>query len=153
MHLRQILVEDRLAAERARRELAAGAAFSQVVARLTPPGGAPAGADQGELARDELPPAFADLVFGLPEGGVSEVVPAEYGFHVFQVVTHRPATVPELAEARPEIEGRLRREAADAALARLSAEARSRYTVEVYERNLPFTYRGSFPVSRPQNAP
>lgn len=153
VHLRQILLEDRLSAERARRELVAGADFAAVVARLTPKGGAPAGADQGELARDELPPAFADLVFRLPEGGVSDVVAAEYGFHVFQVVKHRPATVPELAEARPAIEDRLRREAADAVLAQLSAEARSRYTVEVYERNLPFTYRGAFPVSRPQNAP
>ena len=150
---RQILVEDRPLAERARRELIAGAAFAEVVTRLTPEGSAPIGADQGELARDDLPPAFADLVFRLADGGVSPVVTAEYGFHVFQVVRHLPAHAPDLAEARPEIEDRLRREAGDAALAELSAAARSRYTVEVYERNLPFSYRGSFPISRPPHVP
>ncbi|MGE0638715.1 MAG: peptidylprolyl isomerase [Thermoanaerobaculia bacterium] len=151
--LRQILVEDRPLAERARRELIAGAEFSDVVARLTPEGSAPIGAEQGELARDDLPPAFADLVFRLADGGVSPVVTAEYGFHVFQVVRHLPAHTPDLAEARAEIEDRLRREAGDAALAELSAAARSRYTVEVYERNLPFSYRGSFPISRPPHVP
>jgi hypothetical protein len=40
-------------------------------------------------------------------------------------------------------------ERADAALARLVADARSRYAVEVFDRNLPFAYRGSFPISRP----
>lgn len=149
VHVRQILVEDRLVAERARRELAAGAAFEDVVAKATPEGGAPAGADQGVLARDELPPAFADRIFALPAGGVSEVVPAGYGFHVFQVVRHDPASVPTLAEAESELRVALRRAAADAELAALAGEARSRYTVEVYDRNLPFTYRGSLPISRP----
>ena len=31
----------------------------------------------------------------------------------------------------------------------LFADAQSRYTVAVYDRNLPFNYRGSFPTSRP----
>ena len=149
VHLRQLLVEDRLVAERARRELAAGAPFDEVVARATPAGSAPAGADQGELTRDELPPAFAALIFALTEGEVSEVVPAGYGFHVFQVVSHRPAAEPSLAEAEPALRDSLRRAAADAEVVALAREARSRYTVEVYDRNLPFTYRGSLPTSRP----
>jgi parvulin-like peptidyl-prolyl isomerase len=149
VHLRQILVEDRLAAERARRELAAGAEFDAVVARATPPGGAPAGADQGELARDELPQAFAAEIFALPDGGVSAVVPAGYGFHVFQVVRHLAAEEATLASSEGEIRERLRGAAADSRLATLAREARSRYTVEVYDRNLPFNYRGSFPTSRP----
>jgi parvulin-like peptidyl-prolyl isomerase len=149
VHLRQILVEDRLVAERARRELASGASFDDVVARATDEGSAPAGADQGELARDELPPAFASLIFALKDGEVSEVVPAGYGFHVFQVVRHLPAAGPSLAEAGPALRDELRRAAADAEVAALVREARSRYTVEVYDRNLPFTYRGSLPTSRP----
>ncbi len=148
VHLRQILVDERLTAERARRELAAGAPFAQVLTRLTPPGGSPPGGDQGVLARDELPPTFADLVFRLEAGQVSEVVAADYGFHVFQVVETFPAESLPLAEAEPEIRGRLRQAAADRALSRLVAEARSRYTVLVYERNLPFNYRGAHPVAR-----
>ena len=149
VHLRQILVDDRLVAERARRELVAGLDFGAVLAQVTPAGSAPAGGDQGVLARDELPPALADLIFRLEVGKVSEVVAADYGFHLFQVVERWPAESPSLAQVEPEIRKRLREAGADARLKTLFADAQSRYTVAVYDRNLPFNYRGSFPISRP----
>lgn len=149
VHLRQILVDDRLVAERARRELVAGMPFEAVLAKVTPAGSASAGGDQGILAHDELPPALADQIFRLEVGKVSDVVAAEYGFHVFQVVERWPAESPALAEVEPEIRKRLREAAADAHLDALFADARSRYTVAVFDRNLPFNYRGSFPISRP----
>lgn len=152
VELRQILTEDRLSAERARRELAAGTPFATVVSRLAGAGGSASSGDQGTLARDELPPAFADLVFRLQDGGVSDVLAADYGFHVFQVVRRLPAETLPLEAARAEIVARLAAERADAALARLVAEARSRYAVEVFDRNLPFNYRGAFPVARPYEA-
>jgi len=147
VELRQILTEDRLLAERARRELKA--AFADVLARLGDGAVAPASGDQGVLARDELPAAFAGIVFKLRDGEVSDVVPAEYGFHVFQVVRHLPAETLPLDAVREEIRARLVGERADAVFARLVAEARSRYAVEVFDRNLPFNYRGTFPVERP----
>jgi parvulin-like peptidyl-prolyl isomerase len=119
------------------------------VARLSPASEAPAGADQGILAREELPPAFADLIFDLKEGEPSSVVPAGYGFHVFQVVRRLPAEELSLAAAADSIRADLRRAAADAELAALGREARTRYTVAVYDQNLPFNYRGTLPVSRP----
>jgi hypothetical protein len=149
LHLRQILVDDRIAAERARRELAAGLPFDAVLANVTGPGSEPAGGDQGILSRDELPPALADLIFSLEVGKVSEVVSADYGFHVFQVVERWPAESPELAQLAPEIHRRLREASADARLKALFADAQSRYTVVVFDRNLPFNYKGSFPISRP----
>ena len=149
LHLRQILVDDRLVAERARRELAAGLPFDAVLRKVSVPDAAPAGGDQGILARDELPPAFAELIFRLEVGKVSDVVAADYGFHLFQVVERWPAETPELAQVEPEIRQRLRQESADARLEALFADAQSRYTVVVYDRNLPFNYRGSFPISRP----
>lgn len=149
VHLRQILVDDRLVAERARRELIGGLAFDAVLAKVSVPGSPPAGGDQGILARDELPPAFADLIFRLEVGKVSEVVAADYGFHLFEVVERWPAESPAAEEVAPEIRRRLRESAADARLKALFADAQSRYTVTVYDRNLPFNYRGSFPISRP----
>jgi parvulin-like peptidyl-prolyl isomerase len=152
VELRQILTEDRRPAERARRELAAGAAFAEVVARLGADVVAPATGEQGALAKDELPAAFADVVFRLADGQVSDVLPAEYGFHVFQVVRHLPAETIPIAAALPEIRSRLAAERADAALARLVAAAKSRYAVEVFDRNLPFNYRGAYPAARPYDA-
>lgn len=152
VELRQILTEDRRQAERARRELAAGTRFEEVVSRLTGAGHPATSGDQGTLARDELPPAFAELVFRLQDGGVSEVLAADYGFHVFQVVRRLPAETLPLEAAREEIVARLAAAGADAALARFVSEARSRYAVEVFDRNLPFNYRGAFPVARPYEA-
>ena len=148
VELAQILTEDRLAAERARREILAGADFATVARRISadPSSGA---APARVFGREDLPPAFAEIVFALPAGGVSEVVAADYGFHVFQVVRRLPAQVPELDQVRDEVTARLVAERADQALARLVQDARSRYAVEVFDRNLPFIYRGAFPVARP----
>lgn len=144
VRLRQILTQDRATAERALRELAGGADFSQVARRLSGDSGAASGGFQGELSRDDLPPAFAEVIFTLEPGEVSRLVPAEYGFHIFQVVSRSPAEVIPLGEARGEIVERLRQERADRALAALVGEARRRYNVEVVGRNLPFEYRGSY---------
>jgi hypothetical protein len=149
VHLRQILVDDRLVAERARRELIAGQPFDAVLAKVSVPGSAPAGGDQGVLARDELPPSFADLIFRLEVGKVSDVVAADYGFHLFEVVERWPAENAALDDVAPEIRKRLRQASADARLRALFADAQSRYTVAVYDRNLPFNYQGSLPISRP----
>jgi peptidyl-prolyl cis-trans isomerase C len=144
VRLRQILTEDRATADRALRELAGGADFAQLARRLSGDSGAASGGFQGELSRDDLPPTFAEVIFALEPGEVSRLVPAEYGFHIFQVVSRSPAEVIPLGEARGEIVERLRQERADRALAELVGEARRRYNVEVVERNLPFEYRGSY---------
>jgi hypothetical protein len=59
-------------------------------------------------------------------------------------VARSPAEVVPLEQAQGEIAERLRQERADRALAELVGEARRQYNVEVYERNLPFEYRGSY---------
>jgi len=144
VRLRQILTEDRGVAEKALRELAAGADFGLLADRLSREPGAATGGDQGELSRQDLPPAFADIIFALEPGEVSRLVPADYGFHIFQVVSRSPAEVVPLEAARGEITEKLREARADQLLAELVKEARRRYNVELYERNLPFEYHGSY---------
>lgn len=151
--LRQILVIDREAAERARAEIVSGGDFAAVARRVSRDPSAERGGLQGELARRDLPAALVEVVFALDEGEVSAVVPAEYGFHLFQVVARLPAEVVPLAAAQAEIVRRLRRERADQWLAALVAEARGRYTVTVYERNLPFHYEGIYSASTRATAP
>ncbi|HEX8050080.1 MAG TPA: peptidylprolyl isomerase [Solirubrobacterales bacterium] len=144
VRLRQILTEDRTTAERAVRELAGGADFAVVARQLSRDPSAASGGFQGELSREDLPQGFADVIFALQPGEVSRLIPAEYGFHIFQVVSRSPAEVVPLDAARSEIAERLRQERADRRLAELVAEARGRYNVEVQHRNLPFEYRGSY---------
>ncbi|HEV8581268.1 MAG TPA: peptidylprolyl isomerase [Thermoanaerobaculia bacterium] len=152
VRVRQILTEDRGTAEKALREIEAGAAFEEVARRLSRDPSAAAGGDQGELSRSDLPPAFAEVIFNLQEGEVSRLVPAEYGFHIFQVTGRQPAEVVPLEQARGEIVAKLRRQEADRLLRSLVQEARTRYNVRVYERNLPFGYEGSYKESHAQNS-
>lgn len=144
VRLRQILVDDRATAEAALREVRGGADFAAVSQRLAGAAGEASAGDQGELARDELPPAFAETIFRLAPGEVSDVIEADYGYHLFQVVERLPAEVLPLAAARGEIRSLLRQQRADQRLAALAAEARNRYDVQVYERNLPFNYQGIY---------
>jgi hypothetical protein len=148
VRVRQILTEDRATAEKALREIAAGQPFEEVARRLSKDPSAASGGYQGELSRAELPPAFAGTIFALQAGEVSGLVPAEYGFHIFQVTEREPAEVVPLEAARDEIVARLRREGADRLLGELVREAGNRYSVKVFERNLPFGYEGSYSDSQ-----
>jgi hypothetical protein len=144
VRLRQILTEDRASAERTLQQLAAGADFAELARRFSRDPSAATGGYQGELSRENLPPAFADVIFSLEPGEVSKVVPAEYGFHIFQVLERFPAGAVPLEEARDEIRERLRQERADRLLAELVSEGRRQYNVVVHRRNLPFNYQGSY---------
>lgn len=144
VRLRQILTDDRGAAEQALQRLAAGELFIEVARQLSRDPSAQTGGYQGELSREDLPPAFADVIFSLQPGEVSRIVPAEYGFHIFLVIDRPAAGVVPLEDAREEIVERLRQERADRHLAELVREGRTHYNVEVHGRNLPFNYQGSY---------
>ena len=81
------------------------------------------------------------------------MVPASYGFHIFQVVSRQPAEVVTLAAARGEIVAKLREERGDRRLRALVEEARGRYNTKVYERNLPFGYEGAYSEKHAQKTP
>jgi len=144
VRLRQILVEDREAVDRALDELRAGQDFADVARRHSRDSSGDNGGVQGELAREDLPPMFAGVIFALEPGEVSQAVEAEYGFHVFQVLERLPAEVLPFDAVVGEIRRHLQEHATDEKLDRLVEEARDRYAVEVHIRNLPFDYRGSF---------
>ncbi len=146
VRLRQILVESREAAEAAKAELGRGEPFAEVARRHSQDPSAPYGGLQGELAYDDLPEEFADVIFALQPGQVSDVVEAAYGFHIFQVTDRLPGRVVPFSEARPRLREEIRQERARAWLDQVVEQAKSRYTVRVYERNLPFDYDGTYPT-------
>lgn len=139
--LRQILVDERWQAASALERLQRGEPFEQV-ARSVQGDDSSGGWEQSELTRDSVPSGFGDVIFALAEGEVSEIVAADYGFFLFAVTRRQPAERLTLAQATPRIRRRLQREAADAALGQLVAEASQRYNVSVFAQNLPFDYQG-----------
>ena len=144
VRVRQILLPDRDAAERARAELVAGASFEEIARGLSQAPTGVIGDGDAALAASDLPPAFADAIFALESGEISEPVVTDYGVHLFQVIELLPAGAPPLSAVAAEIGDKLRRERAEGALAELVGEARRRYNVRVFSRNLPFNYQGLY---------
>lgn len=143
--LSQILVEDRETANEAAAKLAGGADFAAMARRYSVDPSAPYGGSQGALSRADLPEELVDIIFDLEPGEVSDIVEAEYGFHIFMVTERLPERTVPFEEAAAELRDRLWDERADARLAELVEDARNRYTVRVYDENLPFDYRGTYP--------
>ena len=143
VRLRQVLAEDRATAEEVRRRMLSGIPFEEVLGDSDLNSSALWG-DEGELSSGDLPPILADTIFALEPGEVSEVVAADYGFHIFQVVERLPPEQMELARAEERIREILRRELVDDGLEKLVAEARERYNVQVFRRNIPFNYAGGY---------
>ena len=137
VRLEQILVKERELARAAFEALQRGESWATVSSRMEQEHGAVVG-PQGVLAREDLPERFADSVFGLDEGAFSEVLEAEYGFHVFRVAERLSAGVQPFDVVRPEIDRTLVTAATDELLESLVSEARDRYNVVIAEENLPF---------------
>lgn len=152
VRLSQILVEDRSRAEEALQAVAAGTAFAEAARLYSQDPAAQRGGDQGVLAREDLPPAFAETIFSLEAGEVSGLVEAEYGFHIFHVVERRPHEVLALTDAEPEIRHRLERRGAEALLEEVVTRARERYNTRVFSRNLPFNYQGIYGTNNDTNS-
>lgn len=150
VRLRQMLLDRREIAERARQELEAGEDFVAVARRHSPEALGGLAASPEELSREDLPPAFEDTIFELAVGEVSPVVEAEYGYHLFQVERRLPAEALPLEAVAGQIRLRLVQRATDRRLRALVREARKKYPVVVVARNLPFDYRGTFPTLSPQ---
>jgi peptidyl-prolyl cis-trans isomerase SurA len=60
----------------------------------------PKGGLLGEVYIDQLHPLFKDAVKDLEEGGISEPVQTEFGFHIFKVIAKPEPKTPELDEIK-----------------------------------------------------
>lgn len=144
VRLAQMLVESRPKAEEALAELRRGADFAEVARRYSYDPNVPDGGIQGQFAYADLPEAFAAKIFALEGGQFTEVLSADFGFHIFKVTERLPGRVVPLEEAARSIRNRLREQKASAYVNQWVDDARRRYTVELYERNLSFAYQGRY---------
>lgn len=143
IRLRQVLLNDPVAAADLRQIWAWGAPYEEIVERVSEIPEAHLG-QEGEFELGELPRSFSDYLFSLDDGAVSEVVTTDYGFHVMQVVAHLPAALEDLDSVELEIRQEIRRKRVDDELERLVGAARERYNVRVFARNVPFNYEGFY---------
>lgn len=92
------------------RELKAGLPFEQAARRYSISPEGKNGGDLGFFPRGVMPPVFDTACFELPVGRVSEVIPSDYGFHIFKVIEKKPAQRRGYAQSHPIIEQQLLRQ-------------------------------------------
>jgi peptidyl-prolyl cis-trans isomerase C len=93
-----------------RKKLIAGADFATTAKAESDDSGSGAnGGDLGTFKHGQMVPAFETAAFSLPLGEVSEPIRTQFGYHLIKVSAKQAKT---MAEARPEIEDKLRPELA-----------------------------------------
>jgi peptidyl-prolyl cis-trans isomerase C len=138
-----VLLTNQVAASDLRQLWAWGATYDQIVERVEEIPDAFVG-QEGEFTREDLPGSFANLLFSLDVGTISDVLNTDYGFHVIQVVEHFPETQLDLGSVEDEIRRELEQKRTYEGLERLVESARERYNVRVFVRNVPFNYEGIY---------
>jgi peptidyl-prolyl cis-trans isomerase D len=94
-------------------QLKSGKDFGELAKKYSAdPGSAAQGGDLGWAEKDAYVAPFADALFGLQAGQLSEPVKTQYGYHIIRLDEVRPAHVRSLEEVRPELTTEYRREQA-----------------------------------------
>ncbi|MBN2361860.1 MAG: peptidyl-prolyl cis-trans isomerase [Deltaproteobacteria bacterium] len=125
VHARQIVVRTREEAEQLR-ERAAKTAFEELARNYSIAPEASQGGDLGFFGRGVMPPIFDQICFALEPGTMSDVVPSEYGYHLFKLVEKRAAEQRSFDEAREDVALELAKERRRQAVQRYLAELQQR---------------------------
>ncbi len=126
VHIRHILIAVSRSApqpqvEEARRKATAiavearqpGVDFAELAKKRSEGSSSSDGGDLGFFKRGTMVPEFEKVAFSLKTGEVSDPVRTQFGWHVLKLEEIRKLGMKPLAEVRPEIEERLRRQQAE----------------------------------------
>jgi peptidyl-prolyl cis-trans isomerase C len=104
VHARHILVSTEDDAKAIKAELDAGADFVELAkAKSIEPNAAQSGGDLGYFKRAAMVKPFADAVFAMEVGAVSDPVQTQFGWHIIKVEDRRPAAKPTLEQLSQQI--------------------------------------------------
>jgi len=131
----------RAEAERIRKEAVAGGSFEKLQARAykfaQDPDDTP-DYHMGKMTPDQVPAEYQKAIFDLPIGKVSELEPAENGWHIFKVVSKE--TVP-LSEAKPIVQRLRMRDATEALKASIKVQLSDDYFGSAKDQTKPAGWR------------
>lgn len=141
--LSQMLFGTADAAEGARRRLATGGSWDAISRESSRAPNAATGGPLGAVAVADLPAHFAKAVAATPAGGITPVLQAPHGFHLFRVDERLFERTIPFEEAAPALRLSLATERSAAALEAILDASRTRYPPRVLEEHLPFPYVGT----------
>ncbi len=95
------------------------------------PGSAVQGGDLGFFGKGAMVKSFEEAAFGAKKDDIVGPVQSEFGWHVIKVTDIKPAKVKSLAEAAPELEAQMKKNAAS----RKFAEAAENFSNLVYDQS------------------
>lgn len=111
---RHILVPDEAKAQELIDQIKGGASFEELAKANSTDGTAPLGGELGYFAKASVVPEFGEAAFALSPGSMSETpVKTQFGYHIIKVEDKRKRPAPTLEQAKPFLEGNLRREELD----------------------------------------
>lgn len=123
VHAYHILVETEEEADEIKAKLDAGADFGELAEEHGTDGTAQRGGDLGWFVQSDMVPEFAEKVFAMEPGTISEPVKTSFGWHIIKLEDRRPRTPPEFEEVRAELRQEAVRNAQVAIVEELRAEA------------------------------
>jgi len=144
LRLRQLILPDQATGQVARDRVRVGEDFLTVSRALSRAPNAASGGLLGWVERGQLPPEFEAAVFGLAAGEVSEPVPSNAGWHVFQVMERHAAGAGSDTPIRDRVRGQLAAQAAEAARSACLRELAARVGVRVECAGTTFPCRNPF---------
>jgi parvulin-like peptidyl-prolyl isomerase len=131
VRFRQIVTQTREEAEALHKRLVSGENMAALAREFSTGPEAENGGEVGWIARGELHESMEGPLFSTEEGKITKVVHTPYGYHIFEVLAHRPEEIRELPEVYGRIEFELLSKKRDAYLDRWLQGLRSRFRVSV----------------------
>lgn len=115
---RQIIVETQELAEQILAKIKQGEDFEQLAKLHSLSPDAKRGGDLGFFDAKSYPPVFTEVCQQLRIGDVSDVIPTDYGYQIFQLLEKRPARIIPFEEAAVSIRQLLKEEGSEQAFDR-----------------------------------
>jgi peptidyl-prolyl cis-trans isomerase C len=129
IHARHILVASEAQAEDIIKQLDKGADFATLAKKYSTDPGSVNGGDLGWFKKTDMVPEFADAAFAMKDGQISQTpVHSQFGWHVIQVLGHRTAPTPPLADVQDKIRNQLIQQG----IHNLLDQARAQVTIKEY---------------------
>ncbi len=122
---RHILVATEEEAKEIETQLKNGADFATLAKEKSKdPSGAANGGDLGWFTKEQMVPEFAEVVFKLEKGQISDPVQTQFGWHIIQVEDKRIKPTPTFDEVKPQLVNYVARRAQEELVGNLRKSAK-----------------------------